>query len=139
MGGGRRDNRKERIQGPRDQWLIAPVWQWEAVMPASALLIPGNLSRRLDYGVMPCGSARTTCLASWRLCRKSMSGRLQRRGPGMKPGGQEMLARLEAGSQGVHRIGHAAPPHSWSQALSSQQGHGGTSGTSSTLGTGWRV
>ncbi|XP_078205878.1 intraflagellar transport protein 172 homolog isoform X3 [Callithrix jacchus] len=38
---------------------------------------------RLDYGVTRCRSARSMCLASWRLCRRSMSGKLLRRGPGV--------------------------------------------------------
>ena len=99
------------VQGPRDQWAI--VVGLCAVGSCHAILIPGNLSRRLDYGAMPCGFARTTCQASWRHCRKSMNGKLprrgpgmkpglqERRGPGMKPGDQEMLAALGVG-QKVH-------------------------------------
>lgn len=107
-------------------------------MPASAL-IPGTPCRRLDYGAMPCGFARTMYLASWRPCRKSMSEKLPRRESGMKPGSQKMLAGLGGGSSSTHRIDHTSSPHAWSQALSSLQGHGGSSGTSSTVGAGWGV
>lgn len=59
--------------------------------------------------MMPCGSARTTCPASWRLCRRSMSGKLPRRGPGRKPRGQEMWAGLGVGV-GIKRHRRGCPP-----------------------------
>ncbi|XP_074250480.1 uncharacterized protein LOC104653478 [Saimiri boliviensis] len=51
---------------------------------------------RLDYGVTHCGSARTMCPASWRLCRRSMSGKLLRRGPGVW---RDSWNKLDTGSR----------------------------------------
>lgn len=97
-------DKEEGEEKSKDLGISGP-WHLSGTGKLSCLpltvLIPGNLSRRLDYGAMPCGSARTTCLASWRHCRRSMSGKLPRRGPGVKPGDPEMSAGLGVDGQKV--------------------------------------
>ncbi|XP_032208962.1 uncharacterized protein LOC116596066 isoform X7 [Mustela erminea] len=83
---------------------------------------PSIIIRRLDYGATLCGSARTTCRASWRLCRKSVSGRLPRKGPGAWRGSWTKLAsgsRLESiavPSTATSRCGAQAAAAWWKSA-----------------------
>lgn len=119
---------------------MAPEWHWKAVMPAANC--PDTWKSEQEAGLWS---------DALRICKDYVPGQLEalqeeyereaaKKGARCEARGPGNVGRAGGGwSEGVHRIGHTAPPHSWSRAHSSTQGHGGTGGASATVGAGWRI